>query len=444
MRYPTFLSFANLSWSPLSAAGQTICRYAIALQSALRLAQQLAAGTVAGVAMTGAIAGMPTAVAAESLALSFDLGDREAMLLSDGPTATAALPLQQSYATSAPLASATTGQSLSQAAAASPASPATPATPVATTTGQPTGADAPLEPTQDPIPAQWWEQGSASPIAVTIGNAEGTRRPDGSKTEAYYWHEDPGNAANNFGTFSYQHLSEAMTAEVEAEPTVAGKRRVAAAQQLAEISDQQQLQRLRTFYGQLQGQARQRGLTLSPLEVLNGLDLINQSEAAGLAVGGYVDRLAQMKTVEADAEEQIREARTWSYWHPERQAWDAPGLGNNYPAVRRDQDRRFEAVKYSLARYVPQGTALIAQSGGVIAPEEDSAIAVASSPTAQPDALEPEARAAEAAQAEANQRPLNALAQTIALGTEALSLDLGSADMSLAEAIADQIIFSQF
>ncbi len=213
----------------------------------------------------------------------------------------------------------------------------------------------------DPIPAQWWEQGSDSPIAVVIGNAEGTRQPDGAKNSAYYWHQDPGNGADNFGTFSYQHFPFERTSDVRAEASVTAKRDVAAAQSLPEIADQEQMQRLRGFYRQLQHQAQEKGLVLTPLEILNGLDLINQSEAAGLAEGGYIDRLTKMRSLEEDVEEQIKEARSWSYWHPERQAWDAPGLGNGYQNVRRDQDRRFEAVKRAMEEYIPNGKVLVAQ-----------------------------------------------------------------------------------
>jgi len=213
----------------------------------------------------------------------------------------------------------------------------------------------------DPIPARWWNQGSNSPIAVAIGNAEGTRQPDGAKTAAYYWHQDPGNGADNFGTFSYQHFPAVRTQAVRAEANAIAKREVAAAQQLPELADQAQMQRLFGFYQQLQRQAQTSGLVLTPLEILNGLDLINQSEAAGLSPGGYVDHLAQMRNLEEDSEEQIKEARSWSYWHPERKAWDAPGLGNGYSYIRRDQERRFEAVKRAAEAYIPDGKAWVAQ-----------------------------------------------------------------------------------
>jgi len=224
---------------------------------------------------------------------------------------------------------------------------------------EPLAADA-VEQT-DPIPARWWNQGSNSPIAVAIGNAEGTRQPDGAKTAAYYWHQDPGNGADNFGTFSYQHFPAVRTQAVRSEASAIAKREVAAAQRLPELADQAQMQRLFGFYQQLQRQAQTNGLVLTPLEILNGLDLINQSEAAGLSPGGYIDHLVQMRNLEEDSEEQIKEARSWSYWHPERKAWDAPGLGNGYSYIRRDQERRFEAVKRAAEAYIPDGKASVAQ-----------------------------------------------------------------------------------
>ncbi|MGA1408836.1 MAG: hypothetical protein ACO37W_03745 [Prochlorotrichaceae cyanobacterium] len=32
------------------------------------------------------------------------------------------------------------------------------------------------------------------------------------------------------------------------------------------------------------------------------------------------------------------QARAWPYWSPDRNTWDAPGLGNHYGSIRKDQD----------------------------------------------------------------------------------------------------------
>ncbi|HEX5706221.1 MAG TPA: LysM peptidoglycan-binding domain-containing protein [Pyrinomonadaceae bacterium] len=47
--------------------------------------------------------------------------------------------------------------------------------------------------------------GSDAMAAIIIGNAEGTRTPDGGLRRAYYGHSDPGNARHNMGSFSYQN-----------------------------------------------------------------------------------------------------------------------------------------------------------------------------------------------------------------------------------------------
>jgi hypothetical protein len=198
-----------------------------------------------------------------------------------------------------------------------------------------------------PLPEDWWNKGSDSPVAIAIGSAEGTRQPDGDKNPAYYWHRDPGNGADNFGTFSYQHLPASKTKAVAQQPSAAAKRQVAAKQGLAEISDQAQLKKLERMEDQLRQQAQSRGIQLSTLELVNGLDLANQSEAAALERLGYVDRLAQSKTQVTDPDDQIHLARTNSYWDPDRQAWNAPGLGGPED-IRRDQVRRASEVKAAL------------------------------------------------------------------------------------------------
>ncbi len=48
------------------------------------------------------------------------------------------------------------------------------------------------------------EKGTQSLAAIVIGNAEGTRTPNGGKTKAFGGHQDPGNAKHNLGSFSYQ------------------------------------------------------------------------------------------------------------------------------------------------------------------------------------------------------------------------------------------------
>lgn len=199
------------------------------------------------------------------------------------------------------------------------------------------------------IPEDWWGMGSDSPLAIALGNAEGTRRPDGGKNPAYYWHVDPGNGANNFGTFSWQHLPNAAMAPVKRAPTTAEKRRVAKELGLPERSDRAGLARLREFEVQLRQQAIDKGMSLTLRELIEGLDLSNQAPLAGLNDMGYLDRLKQMRELLDDPQEQVLEARVWSYWHPQRNTWDAPGLGNTYARIRHDQQRRQTAIGRALA-----------------------------------------------------------------------------------------------
>ncbi|MBD2311881.1 hypothetical protein H6G20_09445 [Desertifilum sp. FACHB-1129] len=221
-----------------------------------------------------------------------------------------------------------------------------PAAAAVVTVAEPSEPQKPQEVAQ--IPDEWWEKGSDSPLAIAIGAAEGTRQPDGTKNSAYYWHTDPGNGANNFGTFSYQHLSDRDTQAVRLAGTTADKQLISAKNNLPEKADRYQLQRLKAYHEQLRSQASAKNLTLNQAELVNGLDLANQSPAAGLYPGGYIDRLAQMKQLVEDPEEQIKEARVWSYWDMDRNRWDAPGLGNQYESIRHDQERRYQQIKLAL------------------------------------------------------------------------------------------------
>ncbi|MGD1903577.1 MAG: hypothetical protein ACFB9N_15190 [Geitlerinemataceae cyanobacterium] len=201
------------------------------------------------------------------------------------------------------------------------------------------------------VPKDWWSQGSASPVAVAIGGAEGTRRPDGGKNPAYYWHFDPGNGANNFGTFSWQHLSPKQMAPIVRAGSTAQKRERSAQLGLAEVADRDAFARIEQFHDRLRAQAAEKNMTLSMRELINGLDLANQAPLAALSPMGYLDRLAQMRDKFPDAETQLLEARVWSFWHPRFDRWDAPGLGNTYATIRRDQARRIAAIDAAIAQY---------------------------------------------------------------------------------------------
>lgn len=158
-------------------------------------------------------------------------------------------------------------------------------------------------------------------LVCSVGAAEGTRDEDCNPTAAYRGHIDPGNGAENLGSFSYQH---GASSPAEA--------------------DQQQLARLRRAEDGLQAQAEAKfGQPLSKPALGAALDLWNQSPAAGES---FVEHLPTAKPTG----EQIVQARTQSYVDPSTGRLDAPGLGNRLEQVEADQARRTAEVLHQLAR----------------------------------------------------------------------------------------------
>jgi hypothetical protein len=170
-----------------------------------------------------------------------------------------------------------------------------------------------------------FQGGSNSLVAIAVGNAEGTRTVEGLRTSAYHGHRDPGNAKWNLGSFSYQHCSSCTPAQADAK----------------------QLTRLRS---QMQVILRQYGGTMSEPEILNGIDLANQAPLAAMGNGAYPDRLKQAKRNGLKGADAITWARVWSYFDSNKQAWDAPGLGNQYDSIKRDQKRRQVAIEKVVKR----------------------------------------------------------------------------------------------
>ena len=181
------------------------------------------------------------------------------------------------------------------------------------------------------LPTWIYEGGSDSLVARVVGSAEGTRTASGHHTQAYYGHTDPGNGVWNMGTFSYQHGADSPRE-----------------------ADKKQLKRLQKQGEAITQQADQADLTMSLGEVLNGLDLANQSPRAALEQGGYIDRLVQARQKGMDKSDAIIWARTYSYLDPDTQRWNAPGLGNTLVSIRRDQSRRHDAVAQAFHHYQAQ------------------------------------------------------------------------------------------
>ncbi|MFM7426788.1 MAG: hypothetical protein ACKO7W_17625 [Elainella sp.] len=162
---------------------------------------------------------------------------------------------------------------------------------------------------------------SDSLVAVAVGNAEGTRTPDGDRSKHFYGHTDPGNGVWNLGTFSYQHgASSAAEADVK------------------------QLNRLKQQSRTMQEKATAQGLKLTLEETLNGIDLANQAPKALLDSQGYIEWLAQAHAMGYSGQDAILWARVQSFKDPKTQRWNAPGLGNTAESITRDQQRRMQAI----------------------------------------------------------------------------------------------------
>ncbi|MGF1522781.1 MAG: hypothetical protein ACFBSF_10755 [Leptolyngbyaceae cyanobacterium] len=191
-------------------------------------------------------------------------------------------------------------------------------------TSQAIAAEVPPPPLPSAI-AELFAGNTDSLVARAVGTAEGTRTPDGQKTFAYYGHLDPGNQAWNQGTFSYQHAANSP-----------------------EEADEKQLARLKRQTEELYRLASNRGLRLNTEEALNGIDLANQAPMAALD-RGYIDWLAQAKTINLSEQEAILWARTRAFLDPDTGRWNAPGLENSVHTITQDQARRQRAIAQALA-----------------------------------------------------------------------------------------------
>lgn len=135
---------------------------------------------------------------------------------------------------------------------ASPAPTAAPATTASPAGAAGAGPHLDLQRFTDP------SLGSNAAAAIVIGSAEGTRRANGGFTPAYGGHADPGNAAHNRGSFSYQHAASSPA-----------------------DADRRQLQTLQGRLPAYEAAARQAGLDPANARLASAyLDLYNQSPSA--------------------------------------------------------------------------------------------------------------------------------------------------------------------
>jgi hypothetical protein len=144
-----------------------------------------------------------------------------------------------------------------------------------------------------------------SVVSHIVGYSEGNRTMSGGYTLSFNGHKDPGNAARNLGSFSYQGGG-----------AVDGF-----------AADKIWLERLRTV------ERKYSNLNRSKLFWLNFYDLYTQSP------------LAAIDFMTLHFSKPILSARVASYYDPKTGKLDAPGFGNNLNRVIADQKRRCEAVE---------------------------------------------------------------------------------------------------
>lgn len=183
-----------------------------------------------------------------------------------------------------------------------------------------------------PDPGILFVDGAESLVARTVGHAEGTRTPDGTRTPAYFGHRDPGNGVWNLGSFSFQHCRELRYNC-----------------STPEQADGFQLQRLMAQTRDLRQRSLTLGLQVTLEEELNAIDLANQAPLAALDTPGYPDHLLKAKEQGLKGQDAILAARVKSFWNPQTNRWDAPGLGNTEASIRHDQQRRMLAIARVLA-----------------------------------------------------------------------------------------------
>ena len=151
---------------------------------------------------------------------------------------------------------------------------------------------------------------------MAIGIAEGTRTADGGVTAAYYGHSDPGNGVRNQGNFSAQ--------QGQATPAIADRQWLGILTQV-QMKATPLLERL----------GIKRGSHGFNRLMFNVLDLQVQAPAA---VPDFLAKAPQMLRGGLSIEA-IAKARADSFYTYDGRL-DAPGFGNNYSALFRDQRSR--------------------------------------------------------------------------------------------------------
>ena len=161
-------------------------------------------------------------------------------------------------------------------------------------------------------------------LFVMIGVAEGTRTPNGGYTQAYYGHTDPGDGFSNRGT-------------------VSGGRESGASPEMVDLkwmgtltSVQQKMRPSLIVMGLTPGTQGYNRV------MFNLMDLTVQSPAAAQDFAGKLIEVREAGwTIEA-----IAKARADSFINPATGRLDAPGFGNNYQNLIKDQRSRAGVYDY--------------------------------------------------------------------------------------------------
>ena len=161
-------------------------------------------------------------------------------------------------------------------------------------------------------------------LFVMVGVAEGTRTASGGYTKAYYGHRDSGDGNWNRGTVSGGRGSNAS-------PQMVDQR------WMGMLTNVQQRMR-----GPLMASGLEPGTAGFNRVMFNLIDLTVQSPAAARDFAGKLPEMKQKGwTVEA-----IAKARADSFINPETGRLDAPGFGNNYQRLFKDQRSRAGVYDY--------------------------------------------------------------------------------------------------
>ena len=161
-------------------------------------------------------------------------------------------------------------------------------------------------------------------LFVMIGVAEGTRTPNGGYTQAYYGHKDPGDGFSNRGTVSGGR-------ESGASPEMVDQRWMGTL-----TSVQQKMRPSLIVMGLMPGTQGYNRV------MFNLMDLTVQSPAAAQDFAGKLIEVREAGwTIEA-----IAKARADSFINPATGRLDAPGFGNNYQNLIKDQRSRAGVYDY--------------------------------------------------------------------------------------------------